>query len=200
MIGLKEYYWCFEEVLPENLCNDIVKYGNSKTLKKGLVGDFGEYSADSKIRKSQICFLDDRWILDEIIPYVRIGNQNAGWNFDFDWCESIQFTNYEPGEFYGWHSDDMTSPYNEKHHPNYRGKIRKLSATVNLTDPSEYMGGDFELDLRNNPQGRNIINIDQVKPKGSIVIFPSFVTHQVTPVRKGKRTSLVLWNLGPPWK
>ena len=200
MIGLKEYFWVFEKAIPENICDDIIKYGNSQTLQQGLVGDFEKYGEHSEIRKSQVCFLDDRWVLDEIIPYVNTANKNAGWNFDLDWCESIQYTNYESGEFYGWHSDDMTSAYGEKHHPNYKGKIRKLSVTINLTDPSEYVGGEFEMDLRNNTEGRNIINIDQVKPKGSILVFPSFVTHQVTPVRKGKRTSLVLWNLGPPWR
>lgn len=94
----------------------------------------------------------------------------------------------------------MTKPFGEKSHPNYKNKIRKLSATVNLTDPSEYTGGDFELDLRNNHEGRNIITLDEIKSKGSILVFPSFVTHQVRPIITGERNSLVIWNLGPPWK
>tara|TARA_R100000664_G_C2758306_1_gene147077 strand:- start:4616 stop:5218 length:603 start_codon:yes stop_codon:yes gene_type:complete len=200
MIGLDEYYWCFEKAIPENICNDIVKFGNSKVLEKGLVGHEDKLVDDNNIRKSDVCFLDDQWLFDLIIPFVRTANKNAGWNFEWDWTESIQFTKYKPGQFYTWHSDDMPKPFGENSHPNYKGKIRKLSATVNLTDPSEYTGGDFELDLRNNRDGRNIITLDQVKPKGSVLVFPSFVTHQVRAIRSGERNSLVLWNLGPPWR
>jgi len=200
MIGLEEYYWCFEKTIPENICDDIVRYGNSKVLEQGLVGHDDKLVDDKKIRKSEVCFLDDQWIYNLILPYIRTANKNAGWNFDWDWSESIQFTKYKPNEFYTWHSDDLPKSFGKNSHPNYKDKIRKLSATVNLTDPSEYTGGDFEIDLRNNEHGRNIVTLDQIKPKGSILVFPSFVTHQVRPVRTGERNSLVIWNLGPPWK
>lgn len=200
MIGLKDYYWFFEKVIPENLCDDIIKYGNSKVLEKGLVGDQEGVSNNSNIRKSDVCFLDDQWIYDEILPYVNTANKNSGWNFDIDWTESMQFTKYEPGQFYTWHSDNLPKPYNDKAHSNYKGKIRKISATISLSNPNEYVGGDFEFDLRNNKEGRNILNVDEIKTKGSILVFPSFVTHQITPIRKGVRYSLVMWNLGPPWK
>tara|TARA_R110002126_G_scaffold235620_2_gene379355 strand:- start:395 stop:997 length:603 start_codon:yes stop_codon:yes gene_type:complete len=200
MIGLTNYYWCFKEEIPKNVCDDIVKYGNSKVLEQGLVGNEDAPLDDNKIRKSEVCFLDDQWIYDLIIPYIKRANINADWNFDWDWSESIQFTKYKPDEFYTWHTDDMPAPFGKKSHPNYRGKIRKLSATINLTDPNEYTGGDFELDLRNNTEGRQIITLDEIKPKGSILVFPSFVTHQVRPIRTGERNSLVIWNLGPPWK
>jgi hypothetical protein len=35
MIGLTNYYWCFKEEIPKNVCDDIVKYGNSKVLEQG---------------------------------------------------------------------------------------------------------------------------------------------------------------------
>ena len=75
-----------------------------------------------------------------------------------------------------------------------------MSATVSLSDPNFYTGGDFELDLRNNRCGRNIITVDEVKEQGTVLVFPSFVDHQVRAIRSGKRVSLVIWNLGPPWK
>ena len=43
-------------------------------------------------------------------------------------------------------------------------------------------------------------SIDEVKEQGTIIVFPSFVNHQVREVRSGKRVSLVIWNLGTPWK
>ena len=71
---------------------------------------------------------------------------------------------------------------------------RKLSMTVQLTDPTEYEGGDFHLD-------------DSVEPlpsfskdKGSVLIFPSYINHKVSPVTKGIRRSLVAWFSGPRWR
>ena len=36
--------------------------------------------------------------------------------------------------------------------------------------------------------------------KGTIVIFPGFIWHKVTPVTKGKRHTLVIWALGKKFK
>ena len=202
MIGLKNYYWYFKQALPQKICEDIIAVGNSYPPERGIIqGEKeGSISDASNIRKSQVTWLTDQWIYDEITPYINMANKNAGWNFDWNWSESIQFTNYEPGEFYSWHSDDSKEPFGDGAHPNYKGKIRKLSATVSLSDPNFYTGGDFELDLRNNQCGRNIITVDEVKEQGTIIVFPSFIDHQVREVRSGKRVSLVIWNLGPPWK
>ena len=48
MIGLEEYYWCFEKTIPENICDDIVRYGNSKVLEQGLVGHDDKLVDDKK--------------------------------------------------------------------------------------------------------------------------------------------------------
>ena len=85
---------------------------------------------------------------------------------------------------------------------NTYGKIRKLSVTVSLSDPSEYKGGELEFDFRNlDPdKKRNVRKCKEILPKGSIVIFPSFCWHRVCPVKSGTRYSLVVWNLGRPYK
>ena len=80
--------------------------------------------------------------------------------------------------------------------------MRKLSVTVSLSDPKNYKGGDLQFDL-SNPKQKNkriITTIENIKPQGSIVVFPSFLWHRVTPVTKGTRYSLVIWSLGKPWK
>ena len=46
----------------------------------------------------------------------------------------------------------------------------------------------------------NIVKCKEILPKGSLVVFPSFVWHRVCPVKKGERNSLVIWNLGWPFK
>lgn len=202
MIGLKNYYWFFKSALHKKTCEEIISIGNFHTRQKGIVQgeEQGKTSDASSIRNSTVKWLEDPWIYDQVLPYIRTANQNAGWNFDWDRSETMQLTHYRPGEFYSWHSDDYNEPFGESKHANYRGKIRKLSVTVNLSDPSSYTGGEFELDLRNNPSGRNIITVDEAAEQGTILVFPSFVTHQIRPVRSGERMSLVLWNLGPPWK
>jgi hypothetical protein len=89
--------------------------------------------------------------------------------------------------------------------PNTHGKIRKLSMTCQLTDGSEYSGGELQFDCRNydphmRDEDRHLITVKEILPKGSIVVFPSFVWHRVQPVTRGTRYSLVVWNLGYPFK
>ena len=83
--------------------------------------------------------------------------------------------------------------------------IRKLSVTCQLTDGSEYKGGELEFDFRNyDPQMRDetkhLRKATEILPRGSVIVFPSFLWHRVKPVTKGVRYSLVLWNVGYPYK
>lgn len=78
-------------------------------------------------------------------------------------------------------------------------KVRKISMTVNLSDPNNYEGGDLKFDLGPHIKERYKI-CDEIKPQGSVIVFPSFTYHCVTPVTSGTRYSLVLWCLGKPWQ
>ena len=76
--------------------------------------------------------------------------------------------------------------------------------TISLSDPSEYEGGNLEFDFRNQvdwelDKKAKIHSCDEIRPRGSIIIFPSFVWHRVAPVTRGTRYSLVLWSLGDPF-
>jgi PKHD-type hydroxylase len=74
--------------------------------------------------------------------------------------------------------------------------------TVTLSDPKDYKGGELEFDFRNlDPDKKaNIVKCKEILPKGSLVVFPSFVWHRVCPVKSGERNSLVIWNLGYPFR
>jgi PKHD-type hydroxylase len=73
--------------------------------------------------------------------------------------------------------------------------------TVSLTDKEEYVGGDLEFDFKDTKNNKKNIKIcKEIWPKGSIVVFPSFVWHRVKPVTKGTRYSLVMWSIGAPFK
>ncbi len=80
------------------------------------------------------------------------------------------------------------------------GKVRKISMTVNLNTPQEYEGGNLKFDLGPHSKGDRIKVFNDMRSQGSIIIFPSFMYHCVTPVTSGTRFSLVLWLLGKPWQ
>ena len=214
-MNLEYYYWYFKSAIPPKICDDIIKYGKSQQEQLALTGGFekkiieGEELTNkeikdlSKKRKSNVVWMTDRWIYKEIQPFVDIANVKANWNFDWDWSEHIQFAKYGLNQHYGWHCDSAPTPY--KNVPDgMKGKIRKLSVTVCLSDPEDYDGGELEFDLRNSQDYEHDKSsktiCSEIKQKGSIVVFPSFLWHRVKPVTKGTRYSLVMWNLGKPWR
>jgi len=219
---LKNYYYFFQSALSPRICNDILKYGKMQQSTMAETGnaidikknkgrlDKKDIKNIQKKRKSDVVWMDDRWIYDQIQPYVHKANKDAGWNFEWDWSEPCQFTKYGVGQYYGWHCDSWNEPYDKPKsidgtYPPDHGKIRKLSVTVSLVDPSEYEGGNLEFDFRNSidtewKKGKTTKECAEIRPRGSIIVFPSFVWHRVTPVTKGTRYSLVMWNLGYPFK
>jgi|TARA_R110002020_G_scaffold62950_1_gene167927 PKHD-type hydroxylase len=195
---VKYHYWFFKGVLSDKFCDSVMKSGLKKNSRLGTVGGTKRTKDLKKKRNSNVAWLDDKWIYKEIHPYIHLANQNAGWNYHWDWTESCQFTKYSKGQFYDWHADG-TKPYNTPKNINKHNKSRKLSVTVSLNDASEYEGGDLEFDC-GNIKKREILKSKEIREKGSIVVFPSFVWHRVRPVKKGTRYSLVMWNLGHPFK
>jgi PKHD-type hydroxylase len=96
--------------------------------------------------------------------------------------------------------DSNDKPY-QSPDPNFNGKIRKISLIASLSDSNDYEGGDLQIDLSNIDNRKpNIVTIKELRQKGSVVIFPSFMWHRVTPITKGTRFSLVMWNIGNPFK
>ena len=214
-MNLEHHYWYFKQVLPVHLCKDIVAYGLKHTAGTAIVRGLstGNETRDlkknplskqeikklHKIRNSNISWLDDPWIYKEIHPYINEANRNAGWNFEWDWSETIQFTHYRLIYHYDWHRDSSEKPYDDPNNKNSVGKIRKLSATVALSPPEDYRGGNLEFNFGNSIKSKATV-CEEAKSQGSIIVFPSFMFHRVTPVTKGTRYSLVLWQLGEPCK
>ena len=211
-MNLTNYYYYFKSAVPHRICDDIVKYGKSISDQMAVTGGFGREQGDKplnqqqvkdlkKKRDSDVVWMSDRWIYKEIQPYVHRANAEAGWNFEWHFSEACQFTKYKKGQYYDWHCDGWDKPYHGPNQP-IHGKIRKLSVTVTLSDPKDYKGGELEFDFRNTDPDKkhNIRKCTEILPKGSLVVFPSFVWHRVCPVKKGSRYSLVIWNLGWPYK
>lgn len=139
------------------------------------------------VRRSQVSWLsktqDTAWVFEKLGHIVSVLNAQY-YRFDVvGFGENIQMTNYDHSEngMYGWHQD-------------YGGNIsRKLSLVLQLTDPNQYEGGNLQIMTTGEPQ---IVQ----KQRGLVVMFPSYVLHQVTPVTSGSRQSLVAWISGPAFK
>jgi len=177
--------WAYsEEILTKEDCEKMIELGKKAHLEKATV--FGDMDLTT-IRDSYVSWLYPN---DELQVYYRrftdvITELNRRY-FRFDlygFVEGLQFTHYQaPGGFYGKHLDKGLN-----------GLIRKLSFVIQLSDPSEYEGGELLLHLGSEPT--------RIKRKrGYITVFPSFSLHEVSPVTKGERYSLVGWITGPPFK
>ena len=204
-MNISNYYWYFTAAIPPKICDDIIKFSLSKQEQMARTGGFGDRELSKeeikdlkRKRNSDLVWLNETWIYRELHPYIHKANKNAGWNFEWNRSENCQFTKYKLNQYYDWHCDSWNKPYKD-------GKIRKLSMTCQLTDGSEYEGGELEFDFRNyephmRDESKHRIQCKEILPKGSIIVFPSFVWHRVKPVTAGTRYSLVVWHLGKPFR
>jgi len=206
---LQNYYYWFKDAIPHHVCDDIVRHAKSIQDQMAVTGGYSNKKLNKKEvqdlkkkRDSNIVWLDERWIYNAIHPYIHTANRNANWNFQWDFSESCQFTKYKKGQYYDWHCDSWDRPYHKPEEPNSHGKQRKLSVTLSLSDDKDYSGGELEFDMRNlDPDKKaNTHVLKEIRSKGSLVVFPSDVWHRVKPVKRGVRHSLVIWNLGLPFK
>ena len=201
-MNLKNYFYVFPEAIPHHFCDDLVNYGNSQTFDIATTGDSdtSDISKLYKQRNSSIVWMDEPWIYNLILPFVKEANIQAGWNYDITQSEACQWTKYAETQHYDWHMDSFDKPHNQVGKP-IHGLVRKVSVTVSLCDGNEYEGGDLQLDLRNKKDSTsNVFVSEYARKKGAITVFPSFIWHRVTPVTKGTRYSLVVWNCGKPFR
>lgn len=172
----------FDQGFTEEELNWIDENVQSLPLVGGGIASTNDTDSIKSIRKSSVRWVPQNeqfeWIYDRIKDLVVEAN-NELWKFDLhSMPESIQFTEYyEDGGHYDWHMDIGPNELSQ----------RKISVTVQLSDPNDYEGGDLEL-LRGGSNPEKCI-----RSKGAVVIFPSYIMHRVTPVTKGTRKSFVLW-------
>jgi PKHD-type hydroxylase len=176
-------YAFWDKAFSKEECNIIINIGKDKGLIKGItIGKEVKYLRESKI--SWLYPNDNMdWVFRRCTDIITNLNDRF---FKFElhgFNEGFQFTNYQaPGGKYGRHVDRS-----------FNGVIRKISISIQLTDPSEYEGG--ELYLYENDKGTLMS-----KEQGTLIMFPSYTLHEVMPVTKGERNSLVSWITGPAFK
>ena len=184
-------YVVIPNVVPEKLCDEMVK--ESKHYSEQLAGVMWKDKPDlKKDRNSNIRFYPlDHWIVPKLCDLANTVNEEH-YNFKVTNLQCPQFTEYKKGQHYKWHRD-IYPP--EKDGP-YPGLVRKLSMCIQLSNFEDYKGGNFFIKDFNNKQHKP----ENFKNKGDLLVFPSFLLHQVTEVKGGKRYSLVCWFMGPPFQ
>ena len=184
------YYYGWDSVLTHEICQRIINLGKGK-WEEGIVIEEDVNLHDT--RKSDVAWIDDQWVYDLIWPYMMSANESAGWKYEIAAAERLQLTKYKETGYYTWHEDGIGSHNEVYHDPDNKfrhGNTRKLSMSVILND--DYTAGDLEIFQTKDP-------LPKFK-EGSIVVFPSFLHHRVTPVTEGTRYSLVSWFIGSPFK
>jgi PKHD-type hydroxylase len=151
-------------------------------------GKLGAGDANAAIRRSQVVFLgmEDkyRWLYERVWAAAQECNRMF-FGVDIGGVEpNIQLARYDASDqgHYTWHTDSA----------GYR-PLRKISITIQLSEPKDYDGGDLELFFGHEPRKLE-------RARGEFIAFPSFVLHRVTPVTRGTRWSLVAWILGNRWR
>jgi PKHD-type hydroxylase len=174
-------YYYFASAFTESELALIKEIADKIPKQKASVGTEGNIS---EYRISDVAWINDsddtEWLYSKIADYAKIANKEM-WNFDiWGYQDNLQYTNYygDGGGHYDWHLDLGPGLSN-----------RKLSVVLQLSDPSEYVGGNLEMNV-----GGSILTVP--KEKGLICFFPSFLLHRVTPLTSGTRTSLVTWLCG----
>ncbi len=151
-------------------------------------GKLGLGDTNATVRRSKVVFLGAEeqynWLYDRLWAAAQECNRRF-FCVDLAGVEAnVQLARYDSTDrgFYDWHTD-------------FAGvrPLRKLSISIQLSNPADYEGGDLELMYGTAPE-----KLD--KSQGTFIVFPSFMLHRVTPVTRGTRWSLVAWILGRRWR
>lgn len=198
------HYTDIPEEMVDILVKDIGKFNENMGDSK-LFGD----AVNKDIRNSKNTWVPtNHWIGGFLWHYIERANRE---NYLFDLSnidnESMQYTQYDVGQYYKWHTDSDLSTHYQPSIIGNRGVnvaedfinrecelVRKLSFVFQLSDPTEYEGGQLQL-IR-----------EDGKPyfapakRGTMIMFDSRTKHRVLKVTKGTRRSIVGWVVGPRWK
>ena len=85
-------------------CSEIINLAKTKDKSSGsLISNKKKESiSNNVIRNSTVTWINDKWVFELIHPYIHAANKQAGWNFQWEFSEPCQFTEYNKGQFYGW--------------------------------------------------------------------------------------------------
>ena len=185
----------YETRIPESLMKSLLDDLDRVDENIFIKSEVNPHDSEVKdsVRKSQHCWIPStHWIGGFLWHYIRMANKD---NFLYDIShidtDMIQYTQYDKGDFYNWHTDMDLCDINEPDQ-----LVRKLSFTLQLTNDDEYTGGDLEFADFDDSTYRFLVP----KSRGTVIVFDSRTPHRVTPVESGIRKSLVGWVVGKRWR
>ncbi len=179
---MRELYRVWPASLSSDEINRIAEIASHHPKQDATV--FSSAEAMQGIRSCTVRWLEDEWLRSLLWSYVEQANTD-GFGVSVNGQAEMQLTEYsaEHGAHYGWHHDVQWNGQSDLD--------RKLSVTVQLSDPAHYEGGDFEFDeVKTNADFRS---------KGTVLVFPSYLRHRIHPITSGTRHALVAWFFGPRW-
>lgn len=174
------------DVFDAATCDRAIALARRFPAAAGRVG--AEDARKDKIRRSDIWFFDPTPETEFIFSTLQgaVEYVNRGFGLDLTTfgtgCQIARYSSDVRGH-YDWHIDLGTGRFSR----------RKLSLTVQLSAADAYEGGDLEFHLSGLDSAR-------MRKQGTLIAFPSFHEHRVTPVTRGERFSLVAWVDGPPFR
>jgi PKHD-type hydroxylase len=181
---VRQNWRLFSGMISPQRCEEIKQLCyRSCGLHDATVFSSSDLSVTPSVRKTKVGWTEEPELMQMAAHFFKLSNRDA-FNVDIDYLPPLQFGEYSQDDFYDWHYDvnwDHNGPYD-----------RKLSFCLQLNDPSTYDGGVFEF--------REVEHPYRFREQGSVLIFPSYLTHRVTPVTRGVRNSLVGWIEGPRWR
>ena len=186
-------FYYFKNVFNDNMISDLTSYVTQNyQFSKGITGvpELGNVSDSYESNNRDIAYLspnqDTKWLYDLLFPLSLEANDKV-FKFDIDIVtDPIHYVIYpQDGGHLDWHMDVGAYGVNR----------RKLAMTVQLSDSSDYEGGDFEIWM-----GGKDGFVTVPREKGDVVVFPTFCMHRVKPITKGERRCLVFWTGGRPFR
>ena len=168
-------------------CQRIINISkNTYPDDAGVGGGEGKGVVEKKIRDAELYPVhlnqENAWIFEHLGKIISGANTH---HFDYDLAgitHSLQLLHYrhkpdeETSGHYNWHIDSGPG----------HSAMRKISMSVQLSDPKYYQGGELEVFDHGGP-------VVAAKEQGSVHLFPSYMPHKVHPMTSGERWSLVIW-------
>lgn len=186
-------YRLWNGVFPAAVCQAVIDtFDDNAFYDANVQTAEGQALTDERTRKTKNMFIEPgHWVGALVTHFAH--QANLLWRYDISGLGTLSILRYDEAGHFNWHVDVLS--YEQSNYPGLGpGLERKLSVTVNLSDPDDYVGGDLEF---LNGIGQ-LLTQPELRERGSIVVFPSTLGHRVTPLTGGVRYALVGWMVGPP--
>ena len=187
------FLWMYTRSLKKEECEQIIDHCIKNYHPEiASIGGNGPETIISSYRSCSLRRIDysDHEIVRKIVFYILDSNSyNFKFNINYLLDEELNFLDYNKTDQdkYDWHEDYVF--FEEKN------TCRKLTCIIQLTDKNDYEGCDLEFF-----KSGKTVKSHELREQGTVIIFPSFVPHRITPITKGTRHSLVSWWSGPAFK